>query len=163
MNTATTFERTPAPRYSPWGPVQQSKELAPGIWQASTAGHGGIILSQERLAAMPAHLKINAYGKGPNFEEDCEWALVCLAFPEAFSEASRYAAGRTVKSMASDRDEYSRRWLPVLEKHPPLSLSELSRATRIELVRYEDWNNTRTEEEAAAIVDSGQDLQEERV
>ncbi len=65
---------------SPWGPVQHQRIIAPGITQVSTAGHGGILLSPERQNAMPAALRrLHA-----SYEEDCEWALVALAFPDEF-------------------------------------------------------------------------------
>jgi len=50
------FENAPQPTTSPWGEVQHSSELAPGIWQVMTASHGGIFLSRQRLDAMPAIL-----------------------------------------------------------------------------------------------------------
>lgn len=39
------FQTTPRPIHSPWGAVQTANELAPGIWDVSTAGHGGLMLS----------------------------------------------------------------------------------------------------------------------
>ena len=81
-----TYDHSPKPRYSPWGAVQTAEELAPGIWSVSTAGHGGIMLSPSREADMPAHLAgARHYGEVACYEEDCEWALVALAYPEAFN------------------------------------------------------------------------------
>lgn len=80
---------------SPWGPVQHQHEIAPGIVRVMTAGHGGLVLSPERLQAMPNRYKLNEYGTGRYFEEDCEWALVALAFPDEFSEEQRDAARAT--------------------------------------------------------------------
>lgn len=74
------FQRTPQPRTSPWGAVQIADELAPGIWQVHTAGHGGILVSDERWRAMPAALRANPYGGAHWFEEDCEALLVLFAF-----------------------------------------------------------------------------------
>lgn len=70
---------------TPWGAVQTLRIIAEGIVQVSTAGHGGLVLSDERLKAMPERFKLNVYGGGRYFEEDCEWALVALAFPDAFT------------------------------------------------------------------------------
>ena len=81
----TTFSNSPKPTSSPWGHIQGAKEIFPGVWNVSTPGHGGLILSAERMAAMPAALKCNVYGRGNAFEEDCEWALVAAAFPEEFA------------------------------------------------------------------------------
>lgn len=80
---------------SPWGPVQHQELLAPGIVRVMTAGHGGLVLSPERLQAMPNRYKLNEYGTGRYFEEDCEWALVVLAFPDEFSQEQQDAARAT--------------------------------------------------------------------
>lgn len=41
------------PTMSPWGEVQFAKILAPGIVLVDTAGHGGVGLSEARIAEMP--------------------------------------------------------------------------------------------------------------
>lgn len=51
------YKSSPCPKSSPWGAIQDKRELAPGIWQVSTAGHGGIKLSRERNAAVPAYMR----------------------------------------------------------------------------------------------------------
>ena len=78
------FNECEKPKHSPWGAIQDAKQEMPGVWKVYTASHGGYILSAERFAAMPAACKINMYGGGKCFEEDCEWALVAVAFPEEF-------------------------------------------------------------------------------
>lgn len=82
---------------TPWGAVQTQRTLAEGIIQVSTAGHGGFVVSDSRLKAMPAKYKVNVYGRGRYFEEDCEWALVVLAFPSEFSEEIQQAAHDTAR------------------------------------------------------------------
>lgn len=69
---------------SPWGAVQQQHELAEGIIGVSTASHGGIKVSDELLAKMPAEFRTTPYSGGGWFEEDCDWALVAVCFPYAF-------------------------------------------------------------------------------
>jgi hypothetical protein len=69
------------PKRSPWGTVDYAKEVAPGILSVSTPGHGGIKLSRAMNAKMPATVR----RKGGWCEEDCEWSLVALVFPEAFA------------------------------------------------------------------------------
>lgn len=69
---------------SPWGVVQDQKILADGIVWVSTPSHGGVWVSPDRLDKMP--IKQTAYSQGGWFEEDCDWALVAVTFPEAFSE-----------------------------------------------------------------------------
>jgi len=71
---------------SPWGAVQDQKELAPGIIQVWTASHGGIWVEPAKWATMP--IKTTGYSEDGWFEEDCDWALVALAFPEAFDAKS---------------------------------------------------------------------------
>lgn len=62
---------------SPWGTIQECREIAPGILSVSTAGHGGIKLDRRRNAAMPAPYR----RAGGWYEEDCEWCLVAITFP----------------------------------------------------------------------------------
>lgn len=50
----------------------------------STPSHGGYILSPERMQAMPAELRGCSFTKDNNFEEDCSWCAVVLAFPLYF-------------------------------------------------------------------------------
>jgi hypothetical protein len=63
---------------SPWGPIDEQKEIAPGVVSVITPHHGGLLLSPERQAAMPAHLRLD----GAAYEEDGEYNLVALGFPE---------------------------------------------------------------------------------
>jgi hypothetical protein len=56
---------------SPWGSIQHVERLAPGVWSASTAGHGGIKLSPARNKAIPAAARTSDGW----YEEDCQWAI----------------------------------------------------------------------------------------
>jgi hypothetical protein len=70
---------------TPWGP-SYSREIAPGIVRHDTASHGGYYVSPERVASMPKPLREFRPFAGPNwYEEDCDWAIVALAFPEFFA------------------------------------------------------------------------------
>lgn len=71
---------------SPWGAVQHITQIAEGIVSVSTASHGGIKVSDERLALMPENMRSTTYSGGGWFEEDCDWCLVAVTFPEAFSD-----------------------------------------------------------------------------
>lgn len=83
---------------TPWGVSQSVDPIAPGIDRVSTASHGGFRLSQERLDAMPATLRTFGPWAGAGwYEEDCDWAVVALAFPGAFTPADVRAAVRTVR------------------------------------------------------------------
>lgn len=79
---------TRPPEYTMWGQVQHFKEVATGIWCVMTSSHGGYVLSAERekqfRKLMPKWC--SAYSTTREFEEDCDWMAVVLAFPECFSE-----------------------------------------------------------------------------
>lgn len=92
-----------APSETPWGYAQTKRQQAPGIWFVSTASHGGVWLAPDRQAEMPEALKqFKPWGESspgsPWYEEDCDWAIVALAFPGAFSESEIAAAWRTVET-----------------------------------------------------------------
>ena len=72
--------------FTPWGWADDAVEKAAGIIMVTTPGHGGFWLSPDRLATVKAKfpdLK-NTFAGFPWFEEDCDWALVALTFPELF-------------------------------------------------------------------------------
>jgi hypothetical protein len=92
------------PRQTPWGPVQNQKRVADGVWVVDTAGHGGYWLSLERRLQMPEDLRNckTWTGEGNWFEEDCDWSIVACAFPELFEPYHRFHA---VKMMMSYHKE----------------------------------------------------------
>lgn len=82
---------------TPWGRAIWVKELAPGLWNVATPSHGGIWVSPERCAAMPAELaRVQTFVErsigyvgcsthgGRWYEEDCDVSLVACAWPECF-------------------------------------------------------------------------------
>jgi len=72
------FRRAMQSNASPWGPIEEAEELAPGVRRITTAGHGGLLLSADRNQRMPAHLRYPDAG----YEEDGEFHLVALGFPD---------------------------------------------------------------------------------
>lgn len=69
---------------SPWGTIQDVEVLEDGVLFCSTAGHGGVWLSPEKLAKVRRALLAPSdfYKAGsPWFEEDCEILRVYCAFP----------------------------------------------------------------------------------
>jgi hypothetical protein len=81
---------------TPWGMSQTVEQIAPGILWYSTASHGGYHLSASRLAAMPEPYKSWGPWAGKGwYEEDCDWCVVALAFPEFFTPEDGIAALRT--------------------------------------------------------------------
>ncbi|MGB3472091.1 MAG: hypothetical protein WBA51_14830 [Erythrobacter sp.] len=75
------FHSCELPRDSIWGTPQHATQLLPGIWEVRTASHGGIILSDERQAAMPEALRLDTV----SYEEDVDLSLVLLAFETEFA------------------------------------------------------------------------------
>lgn len=83
---------------SPWGQVQNVKTYADGIDFISTAGHGGFKLSPARQREIKALFEFDTFAGGAWYEEDCDAALVVIAFPEFFkpdqvSQAASMVAG----------------------------------------------------------------------
>lgn len=81
--------RTNCPVATPWGPAYDAIVHAGGIVSYHTASHGGICLTAARFADMPTPLRAGtAHLVAPSgrawFEEDCNWCIPVLAFPEAF-------------------------------------------------------------------------------
>lgn len=85
---------------TPWGRAQYSCEYGPGLKFFSTSSHGGFCVSPDLMRRMPDHLrKIDPFCGSPGwYEEDCDWALVCLAFPQFFTDHEFYQAVCTAKS-----------------------------------------------------------------
>lgn len=67
------------PMYSPWGTVDQCKTLYPGVFEVTTARHGGIMVRREvamNLLSKEA-LKIGfVEGLYHCYEEDCDAVIV---------------------------------------------------------------------------------------
>lgn len=66
------------PRYSAWGSVQTQRQIIKGVYEVSTAGHGGIIIDRKiaRYLLSPEALKIGFIENGYYcFEEDCDAAV----------------------------------------------------------------------------------------
>lgn len=96
MNTAI-------PKSSPWGSVQGGSVLAEGIVSVYTAGHGGIKLDAARNAKVPEVCRAPSGW----YEEDCEWSIPALVFPEAFPDRPGMD-----KTMAQYATESCRNWFP---------------------------------------------------
>lgn len=94
----------------PWGEVDECIKYGDGVFMTTTPSHGGFILSPERQAAMPDHLRLDV----SYYEEDCDWARVALAFPELFTSVNLFHAERTVMSLYPDLYEahFQRQLLP---------------------------------------------------
>ena len=95
---------------TPWGHSDSRKGYGEGITFYGTPSHGGFRVSAERLRAMPADLAAIDPFAGPGwYEEDGDWAVVALAFPECFDPYTLLCAVRTAGySWVSWREDASR-------------------------------------------------------
>ncbi|MBY3060320.1 hypothetical protein HF263_30405 [Rhizobium leguminosarum] len=84
--------------HTPWGTSQGATVYAEGVASHSTAGHGGFRLSAERNRKVHPMLRA-ASGW---YEEDAEWAIVAITFPDLFTPFERRCAERTVKDSWPD-------------------------------------------------------------
>lgn len=85
-----------ARKSTPWGPAQHTAVIAPGIVSYSTAGHGGIWLDarheEMRKERFPS---FRPFTSDQWYEEDQDWAIVALTFPQFFDAQDLRAAIRT--------------------------------------------------------------------
>ncbi len=84
--------------WTPWGESDSSEKIATGIVRYNTPSHGGYHLSARRQALMPKALRKDE----PWYEEDVDWALVVLAFPQFFKESDVKMAESTTKNYHPD-------------------------------------------------------------
>lgn len=80
--TTTTYENPLDGKRSPWGTIDASREIAPGLWQVSTPGHGGVKADRARNAKIPQALRVT----GGWYEEDCEAHIPFYVFAAEISE-----------------------------------------------------------------------------
>lgn len=95
----TAYRKLPngCPQWSPWGEVQNARDLGNGLFFVSTSSHGGLYVPDAMVASMPAALRCNRYsGNGQWFEEDMEWALAVVWRPELFPSEYLEPAQRSV-------------------------------------------------------------------
>lgn len=78
---------------TPWGSSQLATIYGPGVVAHSTAGHGGFHLSADRNRLVELALRKDS----PWYEEDCEWAIVALTFPDLFTAYERKCADETIR------------------------------------------------------------------
>jgi hypothetical protein len=79
---------------TPWGPSQLATIYADGIVFHMTASHGGFHLSIERNARVSPLLRKSS----PWYEEDVEWAIVALTFPDLFTAYERKCADEAIRN-----------------------------------------------------------------
>lgn len=83
---------------TPWGPSQGATIYAEGVVSHTTAGHGGFKLSAERNGRVhPALRRDSGF-----YEEDAEWAIVALTFPDLFTAFELKCADKTIRDCWPD-------------------------------------------------------------
>lgn len=74
--------RSTSPRFTPWGRADHVEMIASGIAVVSTPSHGGVWLSAERNALVPAPLRETSGW----YEEDCEASIPTWVFWDLFAQ-----------------------------------------------------------------------------
>lgn len=93
---------------TPWGQIQERRQLAGGIECVSTASHGGYHLSPQRAEELRRVLPTAKIFAGPCWlEEDCDWALAVLVWPDLFSDQDAYNAVRTIVGFHEEIDLFA--------------------------------------------------------
>ena len=90
---------------TPWGKSDHAKRYGSGsaslyVMFYSTPSHGGFLVTADMLARMPEGLRdiktfVGENSIGKWYEEDCDWAIVSLAFPYLFRPQDILAAVET--------------------------------------------------------------------
>lgn len=89
-------------RSTPWGAAQHETKYAPGIVFVSTSSHGGFILSGDAAAHVRKLFPdFKTFAGGDAYEEDCDFAIVIIAFPHLFNDEKLYAAWRSIEVSAT--------------------------------------------------------------
>lgn len=98
---------------TPWGLSQQQKSIGPGITRVWTAGHGGYHIDATTVSAMPPVLAAFGTWAGSDdhggrwFEEDEDWCIVALAFPQHFLPYIVWCAFQTLERCAGAQPAYA--------------------------------------------------------
>lgn len=98
--------------HTPWGRADHQKRFGKSphcVTFYSTPSHGGFLVTDDMRAKMPAGLQEVGTWAGRNsigtwYEEDCDWAIVALAFPELFEPEQILAAVETASRSSWDKD-----------------------------------------------------------
>ena len=119
------------PQYSPWGEIQHCEELCPGVYQVSTASHGGVmaILSvASKLFSTAVRQYSFVEGGYLCFEEDCEAPVairelmdkgLCKAPVNQYYGPGEYEAAidRSIQRYQPEYWAYRERKLHLLERN----------------------------------------------
>ena len=119
------------PPYSPWGEIQHCEELCPGVYQVSTASHGGV-MAKLSVASKLFSTAVRQYsfveGGYLCFEEDCEAPVairelmdkgLCKAPVNQYYSPGEYetAIDRSIQRYQPEYWAYRERKLHLLERN----------------------------------------------
>lgn len=119
------------PPYSPWGEIQHCEELCPGVYQVSTASHGGV-MAKLSVASKLFSMAVRQYGFVEGgylcFEEDCEAPVairelmdkgLCKAPVNQYYSPGEYEAAidRSIQRYQPEYWAYRERKLHLLERN----------------------------------------------
>src|SRR3990167_823821 len=101
--------------HTPWGKSDSSTQLARGIMEYGTPGHGGIRLSPARQAKVPQFVLdegepsviVDRSGAGW-YEEDVGWSLAVLSFHDELKDSDNERA----RMLAGIAMESAKQWHP---------------------------------------------------
>ena len=78
---------------TPWGLAQSATRYGDGLVFFSTASHGGFELSRERLFELVTTIPgWRSFAGGRWLEEDCDWAVAALLWPDLFTPEEVFEA-----------------------------------------------------------------------
>lgn len=119
------------PPYSPWGEIQHCEDLCPGVYQVSTASHGGV-MAKLSVASKLFSTAVRQYsfveGGYLCFEEDCEAPVairelmdkgLCKAPVNQYYSPGEYetAIDRSIQRYQPEYWAYRERKLHLLERN----------------------------------------------
>ena len=85
------------PTNTPWGTPDNTVRIADGIYRFDTPSHGGFWLAPHQQDKVPGYMRHPGDSFGAQraagwYEEDVDWAIVALMFPQFFPEEAQDAA-----------------------------------------------------------------------
>ena len=81
--------------YSPWGSIDRTENLTPGVAIVSTPRHGGVRVSKNfALANLSKHARKAAIEESSCYwyEEDADWAIVAFECPDLRPQFYQYSS-----------------------------------------------------------------------
>jgi hypothetical protein len=94
--------------HTPWGESDHEKPYGEGITFYGTPSHGGFRLLAAQNQQIPGYFRkasFNGMGQSGWYEEDCDWAIVAVCFPELFTAEDLENARLTLKSYRPEQLE----------------------------------------------------------